>query len=369
MARARYGEGSIYKTADGRWRGSLQRPDGTRQYLSARTRADLVRNLEQAKALAREGKQPPSRLSLGNFLTDWLENAAKPRMRPLTYRYTAQKLNAHILPALGKTRLADLTTPAIQRHLNALSMTLAPKTVKHIRDSLRAALNDAVAWRLIPYNPAAEAKPPRVEKRHVEPLTLSEAQQLLDAIQGHRLAALFTVALASGLRSAEARGLRWDDVELDATVPVLHVRHQLQRLDGEWRLVEPKTDRSRRSIPLAAVAAEALRRHRTRQLTERLKAGSEWQGLVFTDERGRPVLAQNLSRTFGTLLAKAGLPERRFHDLRHACCSLLLAQGVPPSTVMEILGHSSMTTTMHIYREVSQAAMQDAAKALDSLAI
>ncbi|HEY8695656.1 MAG TPA: site-specific integrase [Chloroflexota bacterium] len=373
MTKRAHGQGSIYKRSDGKWCAQLTLPDGTRKYFYAATQAAAVKRLDKARrAIADHEPLPAERLRLGAFLTDWLENTLKPRTRPLTYKYTAQKAQAHILPALGKTKMVDITTPMIQRHLNTLGKTLAPKTVKHVRDILRAALNDAVAWGLLARNPAANAQPPRLEKRHVAPLTLGEAQQLLAAVQSHRLAALFAVGLACGLRSAEARGLRWEDLELDADQPVMRVRRQLQQLDGQWQLVEPKTDNSRRTIPLPAVAGEALRGHRVRQLSERLKAGSEWQqpvpGLVFTDERGRPVLAQNLSRTFGTLLARAGLPERRFHDLRHACCSLLLAQGVPPSTVMDILGHSNMATTMHIYREVSQAAMAEGVKALDFLA-
>lgn len=376
MARARYAEGSLYKTKDGRWRGSLQRKDGTRQYLSGRTRADVVRLLNEAKALAREGKGlPTGKITVAGYLAGWLEDTAKPRMRTSTYKSTESRVRLHLVPAFGKLRLSELTTPAVKRVLNAkLAAGLSPKTVKHLRDTLRAALNDAVASRppLIPYNPAEAATPPRIEKRHVAPLTTGEAKQLLAAVQSHRLAALFTVGLACGLRSGEVRGLQWSDVGLDAEHPVMRVRQQLQQVDGCWQLVEPKTEQSRRTIPLPAVAVAALREHRKRQLQERLKAGSEWQesvpDLVFTSPIGRPVLAQNLSRTFGALLAKAGLPERRFHDLRHACCSLLLAQGVPPGTVMEILGHSNLQTTMMIYREVTQAAMREGVKALDFLA-
>src|SRR5581483_5753132 len=224
------GEGSIFETADGRWRAKLQRADGTTEWISARKRADVVARLEEAKALARDGKRSPNaRLTVARFFEDWLADAAKPRMRPLTYRYTAQKVNAHIVPALGRLKLPSLTTPTIQRHLNQLADTLAPKTVKHVRDIMRTALNDAVAWRVIPYNPASAATPPHIVKRHVEPLTLDEAKQLLKAVQSHRLCALFTVGLACGLRSAECLGLRWSDVELDGASPVLHVRNTLQR--------------------------------------------------------------------------------------------------------------------------------------------
>lgn len=149
---------------------------------------------------------------------------------------------------------------------------MSPKTIKHLRDLLRVALNDAIERRLIEHNAAVGANPPRVVKHQVVPLTPVEAKQLLAAVQNHRLAALFTVALASGLRLGEALGLHWNDVDLDAGR--LHVRQALQRVAGEWKLVEPKTERSRRSIPLPAVAVEALREHRRRQLKEQFKAAT-----------------------------------------------------------------------------------------------
>jgi len=301
------------------------------------------------------------------FLNEWLETV-KPSLRPLTYRYYNQKVQAHILPGLGRVRLSQLTTPVIQRHLDTLAKALAPKTVKHCRDVLRTALNDAMQWGYIGYNAASSAVPPRVPRHVVQPLSSIEAQQLLGAVRGHRLAALFTVALASGLRLGEALGLRWDDVDLDDGH--LHVRQALQRVNGEWQLVEPKTERSRRTIPLAAVAIEALQEHHRQQRKDELKAvhwDRAWDGLVFRQADGSPVYINNVSRTFGELLRKAGLPVRRFHDLRHACASLLMAQGIPPSTVMEILGHSNLATTMHIYREVSIQAMGEAAGVMDRI--
>ncbi len=136
------------------------------------------------------------------------------------------------------------------------------------------------------------------------------------------------MALALGLRQGEALGLRWQDVDLDRRR--LQISQALQRVDGTLQLVETKTARSRRTIVVPGAVAEALQRHRARQLEDRLLAGPHWtdSGFVFTTRRGTPIDGAAVRRSFPRLLVAAGLPRMRFHDLRHSCASLLLAQGV-----------------------------------------
>jgi integrase len=162
-----------------------------------------------------------------------------------------------------------------------------------------------------------------------------------------RLQALFTVPLAVGLRPGEALGLRWTDVNFETGT--ISVCRELQRVEGRLQLLELKTLRSRRQIVLPDVALSALKAHRTRQLEERLQLGEHWKesGLVFTTSVGTPIEPRNAVRTFKRILRKAGLPDKRFYDLRHTCASLLLAQGVHPRVVMDILGHSQISLTMH----------------------
>lgn len=137
----------------------------------------------------------------------------------------------------------------------------------------------------------------------------------------------------------------------------------LQRQKGRGLvLTETKSDRSRRKIALPAPLVAALRAHRVRQLEERLAAGSRWQesGLVFTSSVGTPIEPRNLFRSFKAALNKAGLPDIRFHDLRHSAASLMLAQGVPLRVVMEVLGHSSISLTANTYSHVMPSLVQDA---------
>jgi integrase len=189
----------------------------------------------------------------------------------------------------------------------------------------------------------------------------------LSAVQGERWEALYTVALACGLRRGEALGLRWGDVDLDAGT--IAVRNAWIMVGSRPRLEALKTERSRRTLALPAVATASLRAHRTRQLEERLRAGDEWteRGFVFTSYMGSPVGPRNLDRHFKRMLAKAGVSDRRLYDLRHACATLLLVQGVPMRTVMELLGHSTIVLTMNTYTHVVAEVKREAADRMNDL--
>jgi len=187
------------------------------------------------------------------------------------------------------------------------------------------------------------------------------AHRFLGSVRGHRLEALFSVA------QGEALGLRWQDVDISAGV--LHVRNQLQRIDGHLNLVEPKTERSRRTLVIPPTITNGLRDHERRQLAERLWAGSRWieSGLVFTNSLGGPLPARNVIREFHAALKDVELRRIRFHDLRHSCATLLLVQGVSPRVVMDILGHSEIAMTMDTYSHVVPELQREAADKMELL--
>jgi integrase len=222
---------------------------------------------------------------------------------------------------------------------------------------------------MVTRNVARLAEPPRVPRREVRPLSPVEARRFLDAIRADRLEALYLVALGIGLRQGEILGLAWSDIDFEgATVTV---RHALQRIDGRLELVEPKSATSLRVVALPGIVLDALRAHRTRQLEDRLLAGSRWRddprGLVFTTTVGTPMDGIAVTRRFQAVLAGAGLRRQRFHDLRHACASLLLARGVAPRVVMETLGHSQMSLTLNTYSHVIPALGRAAADQMDAV--
>jgi len=374
MGRRGQGEGSIYQRADGRWAGSITvgYEDGKqkRKYFYAKTRKAVQKKLTKALQDQQDGLPVTfdDRLTVGQYLDDWLENSARLSLRPRTFQRYEQLVRVHLKPELGRIPLTKLTPQDVQRFINLkLTSGLSPRTIDFCRAVLRSALNQALRWGTVSRNVATLARPPRVRRPEVEPLSLEEAQALLTAAEDDRLEALYAVAIAIGLRQGEILGLRWQDVDLDAGT--VSVRKQLQRIDGKLQLVELKTERSRRTISLPTVSVDKLRHHRVQQLEERLTAGSAWQenDLVFSTTIGTPIDARNLNRWFHEHRERAGIRQIRFHDLRHTCATLLLVQGIHPRVVMEILGHSQISLTLGTYSHVIPALQAEAAEKMDEL--
>jgi integrase len=306
--------------------------------------------------------------TVGEFLDQWLVEVAKPRVRAWTYAGYEVHIRLHLKPSIGRIALERLTPQHVQALLNQkLRDGLKPKTVRYLRGTLRTALNEAVRWGLIPRNAAALVDGPRVERYPIRPFTPDEARQLLQAIRGDRLEALYSVALTMGLRQGEALGLSWDDVDLE--MGYIRITKQLQRIHGSPQLVEPKTERSRRTIAMPPMIAEALRDHHARQDKDRAAARGRWveTGLVFTTLTGTPLDGTAVTKGFHHLLRRTGLPQRRFHDLRHSCATLMLVQGVSPRVVMDLLGHSQIGLTMNTYSHVIPDLRSDAAQRMQDL--
>lgn len=296
-------EGSIFKRKDGRWVAilNLGYKNGRRQRKSfyGETRKEVQEKLVQAlRAKQQNLPVSPERLTLRQYLERWLEQSAKPSLRPRTYEGYRDHVNKHIVPALGHIQLAKLTAQDVQTLLNEkVESGLAPRTVHYMHAVLRRALNQAVKWDLVARNVATLVDRPRSETKEIVPLTPEQARAFLKAIQGERLEALYTVALALGLRKGEALGLRWQDIDLAGAQ--LKVTGSMQRVEGKLQLVETKTERSRRTIAMPESVVSALRKHKARQLRERLKAGQRWHDsdLVFTSTIGLPIDGRKINHT------------------------------------------------------------------------
>jgi len=366
------GEGSIFQRTDGRWCAAMVvgyrngRP--RRKHFYGETRADVAGRLTKALQEQQQGIMPADdRIKLGTFLDRWLADSMKTAVRPKTYTSYKQLIRLYLKPDLGHVRLSKLTPHDVREFMTKrMEAGLSARTVLYCRAVLRRALRQAVCDGIIFRNVASLAEPPRSVRPEAKVMTPEQAGEFLKAIKEDRLQALYTVALSLGLRQGEALGLRWQDIDLDQRT--LRISFALQRVDGEVQLVEPKTIRSRRTLTLPESAVRSLRSHRVRQKEERLKAGEDWQegGFVFTTAIGTPLDPRNVLREYHAALKRTGLPRFRFHDLRHSCASLLLAQGVQPRTVMEVLGHSQISITMDTYAHVMPAMLRDAADAMDS---
>ncbi|TCJ16918.1 site-specific integrase [Rubrobacter taiwanensis] len=362
MARKRgNGEGSIYKhRRNGKvvgYRGAyfVYTADGPkRRYVNGKDREEVRQKLTKAMADRDSGIVVDDKnLSVGEYLDRWLFDCVRGTVRESTFSRDGYLIRNHIKPALGRIRLKNLNALHLQGfYRGRLDSGLSGSTVQKIHHVLHKGLAQAVKWDLIPRNPADAVKAPSPSKKEMHPLSADEARRLLEAARGDRFEALYVLAVYTGMRCGELLGLKWEDIDLDNHT--IRVRRTLTRTENGKKLSlgEPKTKKSRRTVKLYARVVEVLKRHRARQAEEKLKSGSLYrdQNLVFAGENGGLINPSNLrQRSFLPLLRRAGLPQIRFHDLRHTCASLLFQRNVHPKFVQELLGHASVAITLDTY--------------------
>ncbi len=356
------GDGDVYprKNKEGKitsYRGAYVGPDGKRRYVSGRTKEEARKALREARANADAGLVfDAGKLALSDYLDRWLTDSVKDTVRQRTYERYESIVRVHIKPAIGRVKLKALT-PAHARALyrQKLDAGLSPRTVNYIHVTLHKALSQAVGDGLVQRN-AAQVKAPRPEKPEIRPLSPEQARKLIATANetGARYAALYVLALHTGMREGELLGLQWADLDLEAATPTLQVRRTLSETRTGHKFELPKSGRGR-SIKLSRKAVEALRSHRARQNEEKLRLGSLWRdnGLVFPSTTGTTTSGTNLlGRYFRPLLKRADLPPIRLHDLRHTCATILLMAGKHPKYVQELLGHASISITLDTYSHV-----------------
>lgn len=360
-------EGSISRRSDGLWEARITLEDGKRKSFYAKTRQEAARKL--AAALRDQEAGLPvvgGKQTVGQYLLSWLE-AAKPTIRERTWRRYESIVRIHIAPVIGSIAVTKLTAQQVQLlYAKKLEEGLSSTSVHHLHAVLHRAFDAALRLGVIQRNVLDLVEVPRMRHHEMQTLSEEQAQHFLTVAYGERLEALYVVALATGMRQGELLGLHWRDVDLDGAS--LQVRTTVHYTKAGYVFTEPKTKYSRRRIALSRIAVEALREHRTRQLTERLAAGSAWEDmdLVFPNTVGKPIDGVNLVKYwFYPLLKRAELPQIRFHDLRHTAATLLLGRSINPKVVSEMLGHSHVSVTLGIYSHVMPHMQQQAADAMD----
>jgi integrase len=376
-------EGTIVRRKDGRWMASLTigRNPTTgklkRAYFYGKTRQEAADQL--ARALSDLGRGlfvAPHKLTVGEWLNTWLREYKQPRVRPLTFDNYERVIRCHLIPALGHIPLQDLRPQHVQRFYNEKRQAgMAENTLRVLHVVLHMALMQALRNQLVTRNVSEATEPPSGKSRPPRPLTLAQIGQLLAAIADDRLYPAILLGFATGLRRGELLALRWQDVNLEAGL--IQVRQKLVRVSvhdaaapRRTRLVfqEPKTEQSRRTLPIHADVVETLRQHKARQAEEKLLMGQGYEdhGLVFCGANGRPLDPVNFYRHFLTLLRRVGLPRSRVHDIRHAFATTMRELGESPKTVQTMLGHASIKTTLDIYSHVSLDLEKQAAARLNA---
>jgi integrase len=247
---------------------------------------DLRELVRRAEANQISAERAPT---VAAWMQTYIEEVASTRLRPMTLASYESHIKHHIVPGLGRHRIDRLRPQHIAAFYRERSETLSASSVRRIHAVLRRALTVAVRWGLIATNPATMVDPPPMSRKEVDPFSVEEARQFLDAVAGDRMEARWIVGLSLGLRQGETLGLQWQDVDLERGR--LHVRRALRlQPDGSLALVATKTARSIRTIPMPRQVTQALRAHKERQQQEREKAGDLWHqsDYVFATAFGTP---------------------------------------------------------------------------------
>lgn len=309
--------------------------------------------MEQLLAELQQGTYvKPEKITLAEYLNEWLETACKPRLAPKTIEGYKICIERHITPALGQIYLSELQPMHIQiLYGDLLEKGLSKRTVELVHTVLRAALKQAVKWQMISRNPADATEPPRPKRPEVRTLSPAELNRLLEEAQSSPIADVILVAAYTGMRRGEVLALQWEDI--DFVRRIIYVQRNLVRVGGEFIVKPPKTQRGLRQVPVDDGVIERLA-----ELKE--QAISKW---VFSRADGSPLDPSTVTHQFKRVAEQAGFPDLRFHDLRHTFATILLTQGIQAKVVQELLGHESITTTIDTYTHVVESLQKQAANA------
>jgi integrase len=361
-------EGSIYKDeAKGRWYGAVSigyGPDGQtwrRHKVSGRTRAEVAEKLKQLQAEQDSGVVPERAYTVQRAVDDWLSEGLDGRSPGTVTLY--RNVLRPVTAVIGSIELRMLTAHDVRRVLTFLAVGNSSRTVTIAHNALTRAVRHAEANRHVVHNVAALVDTPKGQPgRPSRALTAVQAAAVLKAAGESRLGAYVVLCLMTGIRTEEARALRWDHVNLDAGSIAV------------WRSVPPggdtKTSKSRRTLGLPQAVTEALRERLVRQDEEKLAAGELWQDhdLVFTTTVGTELDAVNVRRYFGGICKAAGIWEDWApRELQTSFVSLLSASGVPVEEIARLAGRSSSRTTETIYRKELRPVLVKGAEVMDQI--
>lgn len=336
-----------------------------RRSVYAPTQREARRKMTEAiAALDRGIYRDPCRMTLGQWPDIWTAeylNSIKPR----TLEAYLSIIKTHIRPGLGAVRLEQLNAHTIQKFYNSLD-GLSPKTVKNVHGVLHKALQQAAAIGYMTANPADACSLPRAEKPELHPLDEDDTGLFIEAVKGHRYEAVFLFTLFTGARQGEVLGLTWDCV--DFTTGTVTINKQLQKAPrgSEYSLVSPKNSKGRTIFP-APYVMRLLKEQHQRQAEWQLRVGPAWEGsgLVFTDELGRHLMPHTVYHAFKKVVASIGLPDVRFHDLRHSYAVASIRAGDDIKTVQGNLGHATTSFTLDVYGHVTEQMKQASAERME----
>lgn len=374
MGKRSNGEGTIFKRKDGRWCGAYFDEQFNRHFVYGKTQAEVKRKLKE-KQECRTIKGKPYLFQ--EWILEFLQNYKKNELKITTYDSYMLRYRKHILNTqLGTTKLENVKAANLQQYYNEkLKEGYSSKYVRSIEVIFNSALDRAFKLRMIPENPNIFTTLPPKEKYEAKVLTREEVERIVAEAKEEELYPIVVTTVYTGMRKGEVMALNWENVDFKERK--IYVKNSLCRVydeqpgeDGHYRvsyqILEPKTKKSIRMIPMLDEVYAALLEQKRRQEIQKAAYGSQYldQGLVFADEKGNHLYQREFMDKYHQFLQKYQITDIRFHDLRHTFATLLIESDVSMKLVQELLGHSTITTSMDIYTHVSDRMKE---KALDQL--
>lgn len=372
MSKRSNGEGGIYKRADGIWCGQYYEViNGVKKRKSVYGKTQkIVKSKLEERFSELKNKVPESKsITLEDWVAEWLNDYKKNMLKQTTYENYYIYYETHIRNStIGKMELDRLTTNDLQSYYNEKLKNgrsdgkgrLSPRTVRYLHIIIRGAIDQAVKNGLIERNVSKYVVLPAKKHKEIQPLTIEEVDTFLKIAKKDRLFALYLLEITTGMRKGEILGLQWSNIDLvnkRVTIQqsLCNIR-DYSSSDRKYKLVlmEPKTEKSKRTLPLNDFVIAALTKHREKQNIEKQMYREIYNdnNVVFTREDGQFIHPRELLRRYHILLKKAGIEKKRFHDLRHTFASILLNEKESPKVIQELLGHANISTTMDIYSHV-----------------
>ena len=365
--RAAAGAGSIRQRPDGRWEARFTYTDELGQKKRASVYGDTQKECRQkltaaVKAVDEGAYRRNQKYTLSQWLDEWMETYCKD-LKPATISGYRSKIETRIKPYLGGSQLSALNNVLLQRYYNTLHAgdkahkPLSPKSIQNIHGILHKSLEQAVLAGVLANNPADHIRLPKTKRPDLKPIMDDNVSRFMEAIKGSAYERFFIVALFSGLRQSELIGLQWEDVDFENGI--LTVRRQIQKAHDSagYHFLEETKNGKERTAAIAPSIVMVLKSQMAQQEAWRLAAGPLWnneRNLVFTNELGEHLKHRTITDHFKKIVRSIGLPDTRFHDLRHSYAVNALQAGDSVKEVQEQLGHYSSAFTMDTYAAVSE---------------
>jgi integrase len=390
VRRRGHGEDAIYlDSAKNRYVGAVSLgfgPGGKRirRKVSGKTKQEVRDKLKALHQELNAGVRSSSSYTVRRTVEDWLREGLDGKSQRTRTLY--EGLLEPVLELIGAKPLRELSAGDVRAALTRLTGRCSTRSLQITRNSLERAIRHAEANDLVGRNVAALVKPPQGRSgRRSKSFTLDQAKALLVAAENTRMYAYVVLSLLVGIRTEEARALRWDHVvtwvnDQIGWQPITAVGFDLAKAgDGRYAIYvwrsdrnggDTKTEESRRTLALPLRCVEALMQHWKLQAIERLRAGELWQehGLVFASTVGTPLNANNVIRAFRLITKKAGLGEDWVpREMRHTFVSILSADGVPVENIAQLVGHDRTATTEVVYRHEIRPALTQGAEVMDKI--